>query len=98
MKYVDFNIDNEWDFEEIEPINKEFIGFEDFYKFLEDNSSLQVFIEDFYNYNKKYKTIKLFLNRYESTKIEFINYAFTWSDTNNSYLWEKLHTKWSPYQ
>jgi len=93
MKYVDFNIDNEWDFVEEDPTVNHFEGFEDFYEFLEKYNAVEKYINDFIKIHK-HDNINKFLIKNKRFFRDIISESFTWKLTDNSELWVKLHDRW----
>jgi hypothetical protein len=102
--YIDFT-----DIDDLnDPIIVDFIGFEDFRDFLEENGVLDKFVSTFYNYDNEtwkknywsgYKgnddnyTLHDFLIR--NKKFNYIDDIFRWEDTSDGYdFWYGIRGKW----
>jgi len=106
-KTIDLFNENNWDFEEEDPIPDVFIGFEDFYYFLINLNVYNSFIVDFnenlkinYYYNRfgtyEIGDLQSFLNfsKKRSGDSQHINFAFTWTPNNN---WLTIDVEWKKH-
>jgi hypothetical protein len=112
MKYI--KLFEEIDFKDIDDINDpiivDFVGFEDFMDFLEENGVLDKFVKEFYRFedevwkenywggykeNKDNYTLHDFLENNKKNTKGYIDDAFKWWLTDDDQdFWETIHDKW----